>query len=140
MSNLVVPNNSENILLLNIVGGIEGNVRLGLFKNDYTPDENSIVGNFTPADYNGYAAVTPTFDVPATVAGKATIEDTVVRQFAVTSAGSSNTIYGYYVYLTSDVPGFGRLLWAERFDNEVVLSNVGDKILIQLVFTLFSQF
>jgi hypothetical protein len=117
-----------------------GTTKVHLFKNNYTPVDGSLFADFTEADFTGYAAVDLAMNLPVTVAGKASCTNNVAMQYIMGVPGVTNTVYGYYVALNADTFGYGRLLWAERFDNPVYFTNTGDELDLTPVFTLFSEF
>lgn len=94
---------------------------LRLFKNDFVPNENSVAGDFTVADFTGYANVavatwgTPYLDDlarPTTLGG--------LRTFAQTGTAVNNVVYGvYYLNATNE------LVWAERFAEPFAFAGTG---------------
>lgn len=133
---LIVPDVAEPIFLQQIVANLFGaGIRLRLYSNNYTPADNSALGNFTEATFSGYAAAAPSMSAAAEVANKASSNDSLARVFSHNGGGVSNTIYGYYVTVLG---GGGDLLWAERFPAPIVMSAAGSTISIQLFFTLDS--
>ena len=129
---LLVPDVGEVLLLSYALNKIApgDSVKLKLFKNDYTPVEGSIVGDFTEADTAGYSAI----DLAkadwtiATDTGVTTAEQPQ-KTFTLTGAGSH---YGYYI---TDIAGTG-LLWAERFSDapHTIPSGGGtEKITVKLI-------
>jgi len=110
---LLVPDVGEVLLLSYALNKIApgDSVKLKLFKNDYTPVEGSIVGDFTEADTTGYSAIdlAKTDWTIATATGTTTAEQPQ-KTFTLTGAGVH---YGYYI---TDIAGTG-LLWAERFSD-----------------------
>ncbi len=136
MSNLIVPDVAENILNALWLAQLSSDVQLGLYQNNLTPVAASVFTDFTAATFTGYASQTVPLGAPATIGGKSTVQASSLAQFIMGTPGTGNTIYGYYVW----VPATTLLLWAEKFDNAVILANAGDEIDIKLVFTLFSQF
>lgn len=85
---------------------------LRLFKNDYTPVAASVAGDFTEADFGGYAEkplAANDWSAPATNAeGKAESEQP--EQSWTNTSAVPQTVYGVYV-----VDGDGNVRWAERF-------------------------
>jgi len=110
---LLVPDVGEVLLLSYALNKTApgDDVKLKLFKNDYTPVEGSVVGDFTEADTAGYAAISLAKAdwTVATNTGTTTAEQPQ-KTFTLTGAG---THYGYYI---TDTAGTG-LLWAERFSD-----------------------
>ena len=90
-----------------------------LFKNDYTPDDNSVLSDFTEADFVGYVAQTVPNGTWSTVAVVAHVAKTVngtTITFDADSTATAQTIYGYY-YTNVDDEYAG----AQRFDTPVVM-------------------
>lgn len=84
---------------------------IGLFQNDWTPDDEDTISDVDPADFGGYSGLQPlddwddggvVWDPPRAVGEHPDVVWTA-------DGTSSNTIYGYYV-----VDGSGNLAWAER--------------------------
>lgn len=140
MSHLIVCDEGENAIQDAWLATLAGDVRLSLFKNNVTPTSAFTFASFTKADFTGYGDETPAFGASVTVAGKGTITDTSVRTFIMGVPGTTNTIYGYYVWVDTGTPGSEILLWAERFDTPQAMNNNLDEIDITLKFTLDSEF
>jgi len=137
---LKIPDVGELALLTMLKNTFNAStVKLKLYKNNYTPVDASVVGDFTEANFNGYTAggvSVTTFSVPATVAGKAS---TTANPAAWTKSagGTGNDIYGYYV---TDAAGT-TLLWAERAAAAPIsMNNTGEGITVTLVQTYSSEF
>lgn len=109
---LKVPDASERAILATLVTAWGATLDVKLFKNDYQPVDGSVVGNFTEADFSGYAAVDMAGGAvdPANDAGGRAVATWNEVSFTHNGGGVNNSIYGYYV-----VDGGGNLLWAERF-------------------------
>lgn len=108
---LLVPDVGEVNLLSRMVNKIAtGDVKLRLFKNNYTPVEAATAASFTQANAAGYAEQTLT-GATWTVATNAGVTEASYpeRTFNFTAA---DTIYGYYVVDSAGTT----VLWAERFD------------------------
>lgn len=135
---LVTPNAGELELLdkmLKDALSSDEDYILKLFQNDYTPDQATVVGSLTEANFTNYAAVTLTragWNDAVTVSNKAESSYGSVPQ-SWTCGSSGNTIYGYYVCNPSDT-----VLWAERFATSRVLAD-GDILNLQPKFTLNSE-
>lgn len=109
---LLVPDEGEvELLSLSLNKVSQGDVKLKLFTNDYTPVEGSVVADFTEAVAAGYAPIilTGTDWTIATVTGTTTAEQPQ-KTFTFTAA---STNYGYYVTNNAGT----KVLWAERFDD-----------------------
>ncbi len=131
---LVVPKVGA-IFLLDQQNGIF--YEMHLYKNDLTPDLDTVVSDFTEADFGGYAALTITgWSAAITVADHAKSIANMC-QFTHDGGGSANNIYGYYVV----VQGSGELVWAERDPNAPVLIDAAH-LLYQVItaFTRISEF
>jgi len=129
---LVAPNQGEQIALEALVGKTAGqNLKLILFKNDYTPVEGTTEANLTEADFTGYAAITLTAASWSYVAGDPGTLSYAAQTFVSTAAQSQN-VYGYgLVQVTS-----GKLVWAERFtDGPYLILHDGDDIAVTLAVT-----
>ena len=110
---LLVPDVGERKFLNVAINGVANeDLTLKLYKNNYTPVEGSVAGDFTEATFTGYAAVTLARGswTVATVAGLTTA---AYAQQAFTSSADQTleNEYGYFVVGASS----GVLWWAERF-------------------------
>ena len=129
---LVVPNVGEVLLLSYSLNKIApgDDVKLKLFKNDVTPDEDTVIGGLTEADTAGYSAIAlAKADWTVASVGDVTTAAQPQKTFTLTGAGSH---YGYYI---TDTAGTG-LLWAERFSDapHAIPSGGGtEKITVKLV-------
>lgn len=121
---LITPNTGELELLDKLLKdalSTNENYILKLYRNDYTPDDNSVAGSFTEANFTNYAAKTLTralWNAAVTVSGKAETSYGSAPQ-SWTCGASGNTIYGYYVTGATS----GTVLWAERFATSRVLAD-----------------
>ncbi len=107
---------------------------LRLFKNDYTPTVDSVVGDFTVADFPGYAGITLNdFGASYGNTAKNAESDTGVHTFTCTGAPSGGVqhIYGWYT-----VDGAGDVGPAARFAAPVPidLTGAGQSISIQILY------
>lgn len=84
---------------------------LRLYKNDYTPDEDSISADFTEANFAGYSAqATDNWgDAEEGDGAYAQIEEEA-HLFVTTGATAGNSIYGYWLTDAGD-----NNVYAERF-------------------------
>jgi len=93
------------------VGGPLETVEVELFQNDIVPTPATPIGDYTLADYDGYAAEAVTWLAPSVSdAGVPELIGTV-GEFRPTGSVTPNTVYG--ILLTD---GAGGLLYAGRFD------------------------
>jgi hypothetical protein len=87
---------------------------LRLFKNNYTPNRDTVLADLTEADFAGYVPleIDPTvWGVPTNPAGTAvSYYDTFFYQFTCTSG--SQALYGYYLTFNNGA----YLLWSQAFD------------------------
>lgn len=85
-------------------------VRIGLFKNDWAEDCTPLLGDFTEANFDGYARQNPgTWTGPFFADPVASIQASLCT-FNCTGSTTPNTIYGYFAVNNSD----GLLIWAEK--------------------------
>jgi len=135
---LVTPDAGELELLDKMIKdalSVDEDYTLKLFKNDYTPSQSTVFGDFTEADFTGYSAATLTranFGAASTVNNKA--ESTYSAQQSWTCGTTGNTVYGYYVLGATS----GTCLWAERFATSRTLAN-GDQLNLTPKLTLNSE-
>lgn len=133
---LVVANVGELLLLewsLKSTSTPE-NLILKLYKNDVTPSQSSVAGDFTVADFTGYSNKTlsrGSWASPTTVSNKAS---TSYAAQTFTNSGTAQTIYGYYVVGATS----GTLIWAERFSAARTLNN-GDSVTVTPSLTANSE-
>lgn len=135
---LKVPGDGENLLLEWAIKATTTpeNLTLKLYKNDYTPADNSTAGDFTEADFTDYVAKTlerSGWDAVAQDANnKASIEYGTTQTW--TCGATGNTVYGYYVVGATS----GTLVWAERFATSRTLAD-GDQLSLVPRMTLKSE-
>ena len=107
---LVVPNCGEIKIAAWALDSQD--LTLKLYTNDYSPVATTTTANFTEATFTGYSAKTlskTSWNTPTTDAnGKALIVYSDAQSW---TAGSTQTIYGYYVVSAND----NTLIWAEKF-------------------------
>lgn len=113
---LVVPDLGEVELLrlmLKTALAVDEPLSLRLYANDYAPNRQSVLANFTAASFDGYAPITLAragWSAPATVGGIAQSTHGAAPAQWIAASGSQ-TCYGYYV---TDAAG-AVVYWAERF-------------------------
>lgn len=100
-------------------------LKIGLFKNDATVNDATVLADLTAADFSGYAAWTPTHGAAATVSnqGKAAAGS---HNFDHNGGGTANTIYGAYLW-NDDT---GKLLKAVKFDAPITMDDAADRITV----------
>lgn len=132
---LLVPDVGEAKLLAYALNkSTPEDMTLKLFKNNYTPVEGSVAGDFTVADFTGYANVS-VLGSSWTITTTAGVTEAARAAAAFTSSAdqTAQNVYGYYVIGAST----GVVLWAERFtDGPYSISINGDQINVTLKITL----
>lgn len=110
---------ATDVLLIGAAG-----FKVRLAQAPFTPNANSVPGDFTIADYDGYADVTLTTMTGPSQVGSS-FEDTAstIAHFAPTGATTPNTIGGYWI--ESDG---GDFLAYEVFPTPIPMQTVLDKI------------
>ena len=131
---LVVPNEGKIALadLLNSGGGLAG-ITLDLYKNSVILDNATVFGDFSLANFSGYASDSPTFGSATLVSNKARIEDSSEREFEHNGGATPNDIYGYIVHDGSTC------FWAEALGSPFTVENAGDKVKVLLRLTLVGE-
>jgi hypothetical protein len=134
---IVVPNESAGYLTIAAIGKLDTTpltMVLRLYTNNYTPVPGSHVADFTEATFTGYAAVTlnnSLWGSPTIVSDRGqTIYDSGTPVPFVSSGGSPQTIYGYFLENTDA----GVVWFAEKFATARTV-NPGDTLDLTLVFT-----
>lgn len=118
--------------LINKAGYTLRAVTLRLFKNDMTPAEDDVVGDYTEADFTGYsAAAVPSADW--TISGTTpTLATAVTKNFVSGADQALQNIYGWF--LTTDTDN--DVVAAERFaDAPLPIVNNGDFIPVTIQLT-----
>jgi hypothetical protein len=133
---LLVPDEGEVRMLDMLVNGDTfTDVRLRLYKNNLTPDQDTVYIDLDEATFPGYAEQTPSFGAASIVSHKGKIVDTSARSFVWSGSASPENIYGYYVV---DIGTFA-VLWVQRFSSPQVMSSNGDTITITAALTANSE-
>lgn len=104
-------------------------MELRLFKNDFIPAVDSVIGDFVEANFSGYAAVilNSWVNIFGEPDGKRGIQDDP-HTFVCNSLSSLNEIYGYYIVNNDE----GRLMFAQRADGDPVpIEGVGDSYTVK---------
>jgi hypothetical protein len=97
---------------------------LRLFKNNLTPDNTSVLADFTEADFTGYSAITLTGGSWTTTQGNPSTGAYAQQTFSSSAAQAVQTIYGYYITRTST----GRVWYYERFATARTIQGATDTI------------
>jgi hypothetical protein len=102
---------SMSAIITNLIGVTSSFPTINLYQNNYNPTPQSAVGDFTVADYTGYAAVLLTsWQTPSWQSQGAAVSYANPCVFSPTGTTVPNTIYGYYMTISSGLI----LLGAER--------------------------
>lgn len=121
-----VPNSAEVLALkafLNHTPQDEDQL-LKLFKNNYTPVEASVAGDFTEATFTGYSAIALTGSSWTISSGDPATAVYAEQTFTSSADQTAELVYGYYIVRDTG----GEILWAERFSSPVSVSANGDYI------------
>jgi hypothetical protein len=110
-------------------------VNVHLFKNDLTPTINTVLADFSEADFSGYSLVGPIQwgNMFINTAGQGVIVSLTSCQFIATGSTFQDVIYGYYV-TQGTAPVL--LRFAERFPAPVAISAANDAVVVLPQFTL----
>jgi len=136
---IVVPDVAEIELMKKVLK--DENFILKLYRNDYTPDSDSLLSSFTEANFDGYGQkllVKTSWTGPTTVSPTAPCTDNLASatyaEQSWTCGSVGNTVYGYYVVGATT----GKLMWADEFASE---RNLGDSDVLRIIpkFTLRTQ-
>jgi hypothetical protein len=134
---LIVPDVGELYILAAWISGLTpANLKMYLYQNNMTPDQDTVLADFTEATFSGYASQTMSLGTPTEVSHKAKTVATSPQVFTHNGGGTSNTIYGYFVKDSVT----GNLAWAERFGSSQIMTNNGDSISVPGQLTCDSEF
>jgi len=98
------------------------NLVLKLFKNDVTPDESTVIGDLTEADFTGYSSQTLTGSSWSAASSGAT--SYAEQSFTSSADQTAQTVYGWYLERATG----GELVAADRFSSPPTIENNGDVI------------
>lgn len=107
---------------------------ISLFKNNITPDENTVFGDFVEADFSGYvsqdmdASFFATFAAPP---GALSNGWNTITNFSHDGGGTANTIYGWYAHRD------GKVIETQLFASPQSFSMVGDDISVAVRLGMF---
>jgi hypothetical protein len=125
---------ATQIMLMNTLASqlttLGTSVSIKLFSNNFTPSNQSILSDFTEADFTGYLAVATTgYTAPAWVSNNAAVAYSLpLAAFNTASPYTvGQTIYGYYLVSGTGSPV---LIGAERFLQPMSMIGAGNQILI----------
>lgn len=97
---------------------------LRLFKNNISPNNASVLADFTEANFTGYAAITLTGGSWTTTAGAPSVAAYAQQTFSSSAAQAAQSVYGYYITRTAT-----SRVWAyERFSTTQTIQGATDTI------------
>lgn len=104
-----------------------------LFSNDFSPSENSVVGDFTECAFTGYAAVAgATWGTVGDDVDGSVYVSTDSAEFKSTGSAVQENAYGWYL-----TDAAGTALYAfQRFDEPVYFADLGDVLTLVPKITL----
>jgi len=116
---MVIPNEGKLWWLVRAVdSGTQPDFVIELYQNDYTPDDDTEIGDFDPADFDGY--------FPAVIGGGSWTAPVIVDDVAESEGlptpvysceGGEQTVYGWFMYPDGDTT----VVAAQRFDTPRVM-------------------
>jgi len=121
---VIMPYEGRENYLTNVFTMI-GTFVLRLFKNNITPDVDTVLADFTEADFSGYTDVLLTMGAIVRDGDDNARSTGLLAQFLHSGGGTANDIYGWYLLGS----GGAVCLFAERFsDAPRVMDGLGDEI------------
>jgi hypothetical protein len=135
---VIVQNGLENLLYV-MAQDINDSVwKIGLFKNDLTPDVDTLLADVTPADFGGYSGLQTLEFSLGTITWVAPRMVVTGPDVTWTADGTStNTVYGYYV--TNDDGDVLRYI-ERRASGGVLFGATGQTYTVTPKLTLRSEF
>ena len=139
MATLVVSNVGERYLLdhvLSVPWSSGDSWTIHLYKNNFTPNKDMVLSDFTEATFGSYAAKTLTRATwtPAVTFSGIAISFYGTLPLTWTSSSGPQTCYGYYV--TEDAGG--ELLFAQAFDSPQIVTALAPALVLPQL-TLHSE-
>jgi hypothetical protein len=121
----LVPNAAEGVWMENVLNKTAPqNWVLKLYKNNYTPIDASVEGDFTEADFTGYGAKTLAGASWTVTPGAPTSASYAQQTFTSSVDQTIQYIYGYLLVQATS----GKIMSAERFTTPYPIENDGDVI------------
>ena len=107
---LTVPNEGE-VVLLNRLTNKEagGSLILDLFSSNTTPNNASVLGDYTLVTGGGYAANTLANTDWTVTAGSPSVANTAAKVFTFTSVPANPNVFGYIVHTATKIVAVERL-------------------------------
>lgn len=135
----VVPRSQTRTMLANLTaaGALLDDAVIRCFVNDFDPSPESVLADFTEASFAGYAASAEIdWGEPySDLLGNGIVEG-CAAQFTAGSVTTPETVYGYYV--TKSGVG-GALVYSERFNTPVPITQSGDGFAVTPRFAIPAQ-
>jgi len=132
---LIWPRQGTLVVMDELASGFFGTLAIALFRNDFIPTTNSVLADFTEANFVGYAPQTLSTPNPAFLnGGQAAEVDADLVTFTQT-AGPAQVVYGYFIYDPALV-----VVAAQRFPAPVNMTGAGASLDVGVKFTGISQF
>lgn len=132
---VVVPNQAELNIMSNAILFSGGSLWLCLFKNDFTPDENTTLANLTEATFDGYARATG-FTVPNTGQDGRARTEKLNQVFTKAVGQNNNTVYGWFVIWLDGQGANPKLFACARQDPPRPMDATGNTITLSVTLTL----
>jgi len=127
----IVPNEGERAAL-DILSLPDHEMKVWIFSNDITPDDDSVFTDFVIPDYQYSSSLDLTGSPVAVTSGSGRAKRSFTNlTFTRVGTHSPETIYGWIITLkvvTEDLFVF----MAKRFTTPIVLTNAGDKVSFDL--------
>lgn len=124
---IVVPNHGAGDALRFLVNKAKpDDLVLRLFRNDVYPAPGMTAASFDEPTFPGYAAVVLDGAKWAVSDGPKATAEHDQQPFVRSADGEPQTVYGYFMTRARS----GRVAWAERFTEPVLMSNPGDSIVV----------
>ena len=107
---LTVPNEGE-VTILNRTVNLEpgASLILDLFSSNTTPNNASVLGDFTLVTGGGYAAKTLANTAWTVTPGSPSVANTAAQQFLFTSVPANANVFGYIVHTATKIIAVERL-------------------------------
>lgn len=134
MPNSIFPNVAELELLAAWVNAAGSPFLIRLFKNNLTPDQATVVADFTQADFTGYSIVNWNVSSPFSSGNKAHLNP-VYAFFSGPTDLVPQDVYGWYVTFPN---GSAEVFLCARFAGApITLSSPADFVDFNLNFNLY---
>lgn len=119
-----------------LTAAVGSSYKMGLFKNNLTVSDDTVIGDIVPADFGGYSGLQnlTSFSASVWTAPRAVATSADITWTA--DGTSSNTIYGYYV-----VDGTGALAWIDKnASGPLTIGSPGQRYVVSPAYSRRSEF